>query len=86
MVRARNTMRQLLRKTVIFLIAVVPVVHAQGGLPYTTYTSFTQVLEGRNAHYAVIARVSDPGPSGDRAYTGFFFTSVSSSIPPDVSC
>ena len=79
-------MRQLLRKTVIFLIAVVPVVHAQGGLPYTTYTSFTQVLEGRNAHYAVIARVSDPGPSGDRAYTGFFFTSVSSSIPPDVSC
>ena len=35
-------MKQLLRETVIALIAVVPVVHAQDGLTYTTYTSFSQ--------------------------------------------
>jgi len=73
MVRARNTMKQLLRETVIVLIAVVPVVHAQDGLPYTTYTSFSQVLEGSNARYSAITRVSDSGTSGHRGYTGFFF-------------
>jgi hypothetical protein len=40
---------------------------------YTTYTSFEQLLEGRNAHYLKVTRVSDPGPSDHRAYTGFFF-------------
>src|SRR2546427_8748591 len=73
MVRARNNMKQLLRETVIVLIAAVPVVHAQGGLPYTTYTSFGQVLEGSNARYSAITRVSDSGTSGHRGYTGFFF-------------
>ena len=68
-------MRQLLRKTVIFLIAVVPVVHAQGGLPYTTYTSFTQVLEGRNAHVIISPvkvtkeskeKTKEPGPGAQQ--------------------
>jgi len=54
-------------------MALAPAAHAQNGLPYTTYTSFSQVLEGTNAHYAVVTRVSDPGPSEHRAYTGFFF-------------
>jgi len=66
-------MKQLLRETVIVLIAVVPVVHAQDGLPYTTYTSFSQVLEGSNARYSAITRVSDSGTGGHRGYTGFFF-------------
>jgi hypothetical protein len=46
---------------------------AQGNLPYTTYTSFSQVLEGVNAHYLDITRVSDPGTSVHPTYTGFFF-------------
>jgi hypothetical protein len=66
-------MKQLLREAVIVLIAVVPVVHAQDGLPYTTYTSFSQVLEGSNARYSAITRVSDSGTGGHRGYTGFFF-------------
>ncbi len=52
---------------------LAPAVHAQADLPYTTYTSFSQVLEGSKARYPAISRVSDPGASGHRAYTGFFF-------------
>jgi hypothetical protein len=66
-------MKQLLWETLIVLIALAPVVRAQDDLSYTTYTSFSQVLAGTNAHYAVVTRVSDPGSSGHRAYTGFFF-------------
>jgi hypothetical protein len=66
-------MKQLLLGTAIILRALAPVVNAQGNLPYTTYTNFGQVLEGSNARYPAITRVSDPGTSGQRAYTGFFF-------------
>jgi hypothetical protein len=40
---------------------------------YTTYTNFSQVLQGSDARYPAITRVSDPGSSGHPAYTGFFF-------------
>lgn len=50
----------------------MPAVHAQGNLPYTAYSSFGQVLVGSNARYPALIRVSDPGASGHRAYTGFF--------------
>ena len=66
-------MKQLLLGAVIFLMVPAPAVQSQGNLPYTTYTSFKQVLEGSNARYPAITRVSDPGTSGQRAYTGFFF-------------
>ena len=66
-------MQELLRGTVIFLIALAWPVHAKDNLPYTTYTSFNQLLEGRNARYPAITRVSDPGNSEHRVYTGFFF-------------
>lgn len=48
-------------------------VHTQGELPYTTYASYNQLLEGCNARYAVITRVSDQEVNGHPAYTGFFF-------------
>ena len=73
MTRAYNTMKQLLRGTVVFLIALISAGQAQDDLSYTTYTSFNQVLEGRNTRYPAITRVSDPGVNGQRAYTGFFF-------------
>jgi hypothetical protein len=73
MKRAYNFMRQPLREVVIFAIALLPPAHAQENLPYTTYTSFSQVLEGRNARYLSITRVSDPGTNEHRTYTGFFF-------------
>ena len=57
----------------IFLIALILAGHAQDDHSYTTYTSFNQVLEGRNARYPAITRVSEPGARGRRAYTGFFF-------------
>src|SRR5712692_2104960 len=69
-------MQQLLRGTLIFLVALAWSVHSQEDLPYTTYTNFDQVLEARNARYATITRVSDPGTSEHRIYTGFFFYQV----------
>ncbi len=65
-------MKQLLRKTVIFLLAFSSAVYAQYNLPYPTYRSFDQMLKASNTRYPAIVRVSDPGPSGHRAYTGFF--------------
>ena len=73
MTRADKIIKQLLTQALIFLIALAWPAHTQDNLPYTTYTSFSQVLEGRNARYATVTRVSDPGTSGHRAYTGFFF-------------
>jgi hypothetical protein len=70
---AYATMKQLLPATVIFLTALAPAVYVQDNLPYTTYTSFSEVLEGSNARYPAIARISDPGAEGRRVYTGFFF-------------
>src|SRR5215831_20286657 len=46
---------------------------AQGQLPYTTYISFRQVLEGHGARYFPVLRVSDPGSKEHPLYTGFFF-------------
>ena len=73
MTRAYNTMKQLLQGTVIFLMALASPVHAQDDLPYTTYATFNQLLEGSNARYPVVTRVSDPGTIEHRCYTGFFF-------------
>lgn len=40
---------------------------------YTTYTNFSQVVQGIGARYPAIARVSDPGSREHPVYTGFFF-------------
>jgi len=66
-------MQQLLRGTAVLLAALAWPVHAQDNLPYTTYTDFSQVLEGIDARYPDITRVSDPGTSAHPIYTGFFF-------------
>ncbi len=68
-----KTMQQFLRGTMIFLMALAWSVHAQENLPYTTYDSFDQLLEGRDARYPTITRISDPGTSEHPVYTGFFF-------------
>jgi len=73
MLRTRSTMRQLRIKTAILLMTLGSAAQAQDHLPYTTYTSFSEVLEGGNARSLAITRVSDPGPAGRPAYTGFFF-------------
>jgi hypothetical protein len=70
---AYAALKQLLPATVIFLTALAPAVYVQDNLPYTTYTSFNEILEGSNARYPAITRVSDPGAEGRRVYTGFFF-------------
>jgi len=69
-------MQQLSRGVAIFLMGLISRVHAQGDLPYTTYTRFDQVLEGRDARHPAIARVSDPGTGARRAYTGSFFYQI----------
>lgn len=61
-------MQQSLRGTVILLVALARPVHAQENMPYTTYTDFNQVLEGIDARYPAITRVSDPGTSTHPIY------------------
>jgi hypothetical protein len=61
-------MQEPLRGTAIFLMALAWPVHAQDKTPYTTYTSFNQLLEGRNARYPPppTTRVSDTGTGEHR--------------------
>ncbi|UCE50553.1 MAG: hypothetical protein JSW47_10390 [Phycisphaerales bacterium] len=66
-------MQRLLAGTAIFLIVLTWSVHAKDILPYTTYASFDQLLEGHDARYAPLSRVSDPGSKERPIYTGFFF-------------
>src|SRR5262245_50082206 len=66
-------MKYILWIIVTFLITAAPAAHGQNRLPYTTYTSFSQVLKHSGAHNPAVIRVSDPGSGSQRAYTGFFF-------------
>ena len=67
-------MKQLLQAAAaVFLMAIASPAHARDRLPYTTYTSFDQIVEGTEARYPALTRISDPGTNGSRAYTGFFF-------------
>jgi hypothetical protein len=66
-------MQRLLLGTAFFLMVLARPVQAQESLPYTAYTSFDQVLEGRKARYPAMIRVSDPGTKERPIYTGFFF-------------
>ncbi|PYV92228.1 MAG: hypothetical protein DMG05_05280 [Acidobacteria bacterium] len=63
MTRAYNTMKQLLRGTVVFLIALISAGQAQDDLSYTTYTSFNQVVASnlRPPRSAVLS-ATDPSP------------------------
>ena len=68
-----SVVRGFLRSKLHFLMLPALAVHAQHQPAYTTYTSFSQVLEGSDARYFKVTRVSDPGSSELPAYTGFFF-------------
>jgi len=46
MTGARETIKQSVCEAAILLLALASSANAQSGLPYTTYTSFSQVLEG----------------------------------------
>lgn len=76
MTGARGTIKQSICEAAILLLALASPANAQSGLPYTTYTSFSQVLEGRDARYLPLTRVADPEVNGHPAYTGFFFYQV----------
>ncbi|MHC4564251.1 MAG: hypothetical protein ACYTE3_00670 [Planctomycetota bacterium] len=66
-------MQRFLIGTTVFLTVLIWPANAKDDLPYTTYTTFDQLLEGRDARYAPLARVSDPGSKERPIYTGFFF-------------
>ncbi len=57
------------------LVAMAGPVQAGGQKdpPYTTYTSFAEMMTAQNARYQNLVRVSDPGTSDNPNYTGFFF-------------
>jgi hypothetical protein len=69
-------MKHFIQGTVIFLMALIWPIHGQENRPYTTYTNFDHVLQARDARYLALTRVSDPGTSKHRVYTGFFFYQV----------
>jgi hypothetical protein len=69
-------MKYLLPAAVVFLMTLALPDRAEENLPYTTYTSFDQLLGARNARYPAITRVSDPGTPASPVYTGFFFYQV----------
>ena len=70
-------MRSSLAVVAVAFVLALPVrVLAQGGQPYTTFTSFDQLLGARDARYRPVTRVSDPGSREHPAYTGFFFYQV----------
>src|SRR2546422_5876195 len=72
----RPTMYSLWRGMALFLAGIACPVGAQDALPYTTYTSFDQLLNQSNVRYPYITRVSDPGTKERPIYTGFFFYQV----------
>ncbi|MSV28798.1 MAG: hypothetical protein EXQ52_08635 [Bryobacterales bacterium] len=73
MTRACNILSQFLPVTSLLLMPLSMAIHAQDKLPYSTYSSFSEVLKGSGARYLTVTRVSDPGTSRDPVYTGFFF-------------
>ncbi len=73
MTRAVNVLRWFLSTPALLVMSPALALHAQGRLPYTTYTSFSQVLEGKGARYLTVTRVSNPGTREHPAYTGFYF-------------
>lgn len=58
------------------VFAVASAAVAQEGRPYTTFTSFDQVMGARDVRYPAIRRVTDPGTPDRPMYTGFFFYQV----------
>lgn len=71
--RTRKRSRRVLRAGALAVTLFPVVLHAQGASSYTTYATFKEVLQGRNAQYPALTRVSDPNAGGNPAYTGFFF-------------
>ena len=58
---------------ILLLVAFTPAQYGQSPLPYTTYKSMAELLEGKNARYFPLTRLSDPGSKDQPAYTGYFF-------------
>lgn len=63
----------ILRRLTLLLGSLLPVLQAQSTLPYTTYTSFSQLLQAGDERYLPVVRVSDPGSGANPVYSGFFF-------------
>ena len=55
-------------------VVLMPVpLRAAENLPYTSYSSFAELMAAENAPYPKLIRVSDPGTPEQPNYTGFFF-------------
>ncbi len=54
-------------------LLVAAQVPAQDHQPYTTFGSFAELMAGKDARYAKLVRISDPGTNESPNYTGFFF-------------
>ena len=78
----------MLRSEIVFmvLLAVVivqPVVLAHNNPPYTTYSSFSDLMAGEDGPYPKLIRVSEPGTRESPNYTGFFFYQCQQFDPTD---
>ena len=78
----------MLRSEIVFivLLAVVivqPVVLAHNNPPYTTYSSFSDLMAGEDGPYPKLVRVSEPGTRESPNYTGFFFYQCQQFDPTD---
>jgi len=78
----------MLRSEIVFvvLLAVViaqPVVSAYNNPPYTTYSSFSDLMAGEDGPYPKLVRVSVPGTRESPNYTGFFFYQCQQFDPAD---
>ncbi len=73
----RINRRQVLRASIFTLVAAaVPMAAHAKGQDYTTYRTWSEVVEGTGAKYANVKRVADPGTSDKPAYTGFWFFGI----------
>ncbi len=71
-----KTVQRLLLEILILVGTPAWSARSQDHLPYATYTSFDQVLKGREVRYTPLTRVSDPGTREHPIYTGFFFYQI----------
>src|ERR1041385_1668084 len=73
MIKTCTIRLRLLQAAALLSLLRAPTLFAQAKLPYPTYTTFSQLLEGSGASHLPVTRVSEPGTAQKPIYTGFFF-------------
>ena len=64
-----NRLTLLIWGTVVGLATCV----AGENLPYPTYSTFNELMQGKDARYVKVTRISDPGTLDHPIYNGYFF-------------